>query len=305
MIGRVVEIATDGTHLAVDRGFMTVSRERERVGQVALDDISALVVHGHGATFSANLVARLSERGTPMVICGANHASVSMLWPADGHHEQGMRMQAQADAPKPLGKRLWRDLVRAKVIVQADVLDAVGERAGALRDLAKSVRSGDPENIEAQAARRYWPLMMGENFSRDRGAPGINAMLNYGYMVLRAATARSIIAAGLHPSLSIHHQSRGTALRLADDLMEPFRPHVDIVVRRMDEAGAGDLDRDVKARLAAVTTLDLEGPKGASTLQTCIDRLALSLAQVYLGERDRLIFPGPALPLATAGGGLS
>ena len=122
-------------------------------------------------------------------------------------------------------------------------------------------------------------------------------MLNYGYMILRAATARSILAAGLHPSLSIHHESRGNALRLADDLMEPFRPYVDGIVRILQETTGGELDRDTKAAIVKVTTLDLEGPKGASPLQTCLDRLATSLALIYMGERDTLELPGPALAL--------
>jgi len=298
MIGRIVEVATDGVHISVDRGFMKLSREREALGQVALDDIAALVVHGHGATFSANLAARLAARGTPMIICGSNHAPVAFLLPIDGHFEQGLRMQAQAEASKPVRKRLWRDLVKAKITAQADALDVAGERPGALRSLARQVRSGDPENIEARAARRYWPLMMGTAFKRDRGRSGTNAFLNYGYMVLRAATARAILAAGLHPSLSIHHKSRGEALRLADDLMEPFRPFVDLVVRRLVAEGREELDRDAKAALAAVTTMDLQGPQGASPLQTCLDRLALSLAQVYLGERGKLEFPGSPLPLS-------
>ena len=121
-------------------------------------------------------------------------------------------MQAQAEASLPTRKRLWKTLVKAKISAQADALDMVGHRSGALRDLARKVRSGDPDNIEGMAARRYWTQMMGDGFRRDRGAGGANALLNYGYMVLRAATARSILAAGLHPSLSIHHQSRGTAL---------------------------------------------------------------------------------------------
>ncbi len=300
MIGRIVEIATDGVHLSVKRGFMIVSQDHERLGQVALDDIAALVVHGHGATWSANLTARLAERGAPMVICGSNHAPVALLWPLDGHYEQGLRMQAQADAAKPTRNRLWRDLVKAKVLAQADALDAFGERSGALRDLALKVKSGDPDNIEAQAARRYWSLMMGSDFRRDRAAGGVNALLNYGYMVLRAATARSILAAGLHPSLSVHHQSRGSALRLADDLMEPFRPYVDGTVKRIIATVGDTLDRDAKATLVNVTTLDLQGPKGASPLQTCLDRLASSLAQVYLGDRKRLELPGRALALFTA-----
>lgn len=300
MIGRIVEVAAEGVHLSVDRGFMKVSKERELLGQVALDDIAALIVHGHGATFSANLAARLAARGAPMVICGTNHAPVALLWPMDGHYEQGLRMQAQAEASMPMRKRLWRDLVKAKIAAQAGALDAAGERSGALLGLARQVRSGDPDNFEARAARRYWPLMMGQTFTRDRNGGGINAFLNYGYMVLRAATARSILAAGLHPSLSIHHKSRGEALRLADDLMEPFRPFVDLVARRLAAEGREELDRDAKSAIAAVTTMDLQGPLGASPLQTCLDRLAISLAQVYLGEREKLEFPGPPLPLSAA-----
>ena len=206
-------------------------------------------------------------------------------------------MQAQADATKPTRKRLWKELVRSKILAQADTLNAFGLRSGALRELATKVRSGDPENIEGAAARRYWPLMMGEDFRRDRKSGGTNAMLNYGYMILRAATARSILAAGLHPSLSVHHESRGNAFRLSDDLMEPFRPHVDGIVKTIQETSGGELDRDAKAAIVKVTTLDLEGPKGASPLQTCLDRLATSLALIYMGERKSLDLPGPALAL--------
>lgn len=291
MIGRIVEVASDGVHLAVDRGFMTVSRDREKTSQIALDDIAALVINCHGATWSANLTARLSERGAPMVICGSNHAPIALVWPIDGHYEQGRRMQAQAEASLPTRKRLWKTLVKAKISAQADALDMVGHRSGALRDLARKVRSGDPDNIEGMAARRYWTQMMGDGFRRDRGAGGANALLNYGYMVLRAATARSILAAGLHPSLSIHHQSRGTALRLADDLMEPFRPFVDGIVKRLLETVGDGLDRDAKAALVSVTTLDLEGPRGVSPLQTCLDRLATSLALIYMEKKGQLVLP--------------
>ncbi len=291
MIGRIVEVASDRVHLAVDRGFMTVSRDREKTSQIALDDIAALVINCHGATWSANLTARLSERGAPMVICGSNHAPIALVWPIDGHYEQGRRMQAQAEASLPTRKRLWKTLVKAKISAQADALDTIGHRSGALRDLARKVRSGDPDNIEGMAARQYWTQMMGDGFRRDRGAGGANALLNYGYMVLRAATARSILAAGLHPSLSIHHQSRGTALRLADDLMEPFRPFVDGIVKRLLETVGDGLDRDAKAALVSVTTLDLEGPRGVSPLQTCLDRLATSPALVYMEKKGQLVLP--------------
>jgi len=300
LIGRIVEVATDGVHLSVSRGFMVVSQDHQKVGQVALDDIAALIVHGHGASYTANLSARLAERGAPMVICGSDHNPIALLWPLNGHYEQGKRMQAQAEAGQRLKNRLWRDLIKAKIIAQANALDACGGRGGAVRLLAGRVRTGDPDNREAEAARRYWRLILGPKFRRDRAAGGVNGILNYGYMVLRAATARSILAAGLHPSLSIHHQSRGSALRLADDLMEPFRPFVDTIAWRLLDNGVCDLDASVKANLVAVTTLDLLGPRGVSPLQVCLDRLAISLAQVYMGDADVLELPGPAMALTSA-----
>lgn len=301
MTGRIVEVTTDGVHLSAERGFLSVSSGGEKLGQVALGDIAALVVHAHGVTFSVNVVARLSDRGVPVVLCDRTHQPMALVWPVSGHYEQGHRMQAQADASKPLRKGLWRELVKAKIMAQANMLELAGVNPGPLNDLARKVRSGDPDNIEAQAARRYWQAMMGDAFRRDRNAGGANALLNYGYIVLRAATARAILAAGLHPSLSIHHQSRGTALRLADDLMEPFRPYVDLVARRLAATDSAELTPAAKADLAAVLTMDLQGPMGASPVQTCIDRLASSLAQIYLGERKSLELPGPPLALSAAG----
>ena len=300
MIGRVVEVAREGVHLSVTRGFLRVSESGREVGRVAIEDIAALIVRGQGATISLNLCTRLSEAGVPVVLCGANQTPDALVWPVRGHYEQGRRMQAQAEASRPLRKRLWRDLVAAKIEAQAEVLESFGNPDERLQQLAKSLRSGDPENVEAQAARRYWPRLMGDGFRRDRQKGGINSSLNYGYSVLRAAAARAILAAGLHPSLSVHHESRGDALRLADDLMEPFRPYVDMVVARRTAQNENDLDRDGKAALAAVLTLDLSGPNGARPLQTCLNSLATSLAIVYLGRSRKLDLPNGMLPLTGA-----
>tara|TARA_R110002110_G_scaffold244134_1_gene460586 strand:+ start:3523 stop:4431 length:909 start_codon:yes stop_codon:yes gene_type:complete len=300
MVGRVVEVAREGAHLSVDRGFMRVSESGEEVGRVAVDDISALIIRGYGATVSVNLVARLSDNGIPVVICGANQSPDALIWPIRGHFEQGRRMQGQADAGRPMRKRLWRDLVSAKISAQAAVLDVLGRPDERLRRLARSVKSGDPDNVEAQAARRYWPRLMGDDFRRDRNSGGANAALNCGYTVLRAAAARSILAAGLHPSLSINHESRGDALRLADDLMEPFRPYVDLLVLRLRAGESGELDRDARAALASVLTFDLTGPRGARPVQSCLDALAISLAMNFLGRDRKLDLPDGPLPLSGA-----
>ena len=307
MQNRVVEITSDGAHLSVSRGFLTVKIDGVAAGQVAIDDMAALIIRGYGASISANICTRLSEANVPIVICGANQSPASVVWPVSGHFAQGLRMQAQAISNKPLLKRLWAQLIKAKICAQADVLEAYCVNNTDLRAMARRVKSGDSENLEAQAARRYWPRLMGAEFKRDRDEVGVNAALNYGYTVLRAATARSILAAGLHPSLSIQHQSRGDALRLADDLMEPFRPWVDYKVRELLNELKGsqklDLEPARKAVIVSVLTLDLNGRQGASPMQLCMDWMAQSLAQVFLGERNDLELPGTPLPLMRANSG--
>ncbi len=302
MQNRVVEIASDGAHLSLSRGFLTVNINGEKAGQVAIADMSALIIRGYSATLSVNICTRLAEANVPVVICGANQSPASVIWPVSGHYAQGLHMQAQASTNKPLLKRLWAQLIKAKITAQADVLDLQGKTSTDLRSMSSRLKTGDSENLEAQAARRYWIRLMGDGFKRDRTEPGLNAALNYGYTILRSATARSILAAGLHPSLSIQHQSRGDALRLADDLMEPFRPWVDIYVAGMFQKTKNghtiELDTTRKATLAGILNLDLQGPQGNSPLQICVDRLAQSLAQVFLGERKRLELPGPPLPLS-------
>lgn len=207
-------------------------------------------------------------------------------------------MEAQAAATKPSKKRLWSEIVRAKLRAQAAALEREGQNPLVIRTLVSRVRSGDPDNLEAQAAQNYLPLFFGKGFTRDREADGVNSYLNYGYTVLRAATARSIVASGLHPSLGLHHKSKGDAMRLADDLMEPFRPAVDLIARTLQQENITVLDPAAKRRLAAVLHADYITYEGVTTLSNALTRLAQSLAQIYLGERLRLALPRSSIPLA-------
>lgn len=297
MVGRVVEVASDGRHLAIDRGFMTVSEKSVEVGRVPLDDIATVIANAHGLTYSNNLLVNLATRGVPVVLCAPNHRPAALVWPVDGHHAQAGRMSDQANASAPLKKRLWRQIVQAKILAQGATLAAVGAEAGGFRLLARKVRAGDPDNVEAEAARRYWPLLLGSDFRRDQDGGGLNALLNYGYAVLRAATARAVMAAGLHPSLGLMHSNRGNALALVDDLMEPFRPTVDREVHRLRAEGVADVTGDAKAALARIMIIDLPTAEGISPVMVCLERLAVSLAKAYAGETDRLILPKPGLPL--------
>ncbi|NCT68269.1 MAG: type II CRISPR-associated endonuclease Cas1 [Rhodanobacteraceae bacterium] len=291
MIGRVVEIASDGRYLSLDRGFLVVSHKGEEVGRVPIDDVAALIGNAHGLAYSNNVLVALAERGTPFVLCGANHRPVALLWPVEGHHRQAARMDAQLRATLPLRKRLWKQIVQAKIGMQAAVVGLYGGSELALRRLAGKVRSGDPANLEGQAARLYWGLLLGKDFRRDRDAHGINAMLNYGYTVLRAIVARQLVAAGLHPGVPLHHANEGNAMRLVDDLMEPFRPLVDAWVRRVTEAGTVELDADARRALALLGTRSLRTARGVSPVGVAAQRLAVSLAQVYESPNSGLDLP--------------
>ena len=295
MIGRVIEVASEGCHLARSRGFMVVTREGAEEGRVPLDDVGVLLCNGRGLTYSNSLMVELARRGAAVVLCGSDYLPAAWLWPVEGRHVQAMRMRRQLEASQPLRKRLWQAVVRAKIEQQAVVLNALGAPGARLEALVPRVRSGDPENVEAQAARRYWPLLFGDDFRRGRFGESANPFLNYGYTVLRAATARAVAAAGLHPSLGIHHSNRGNAMCLVDDLLEPFRPLVDYRVARMAPGGRYRLTPDDKRALAEVLVMDMATDRGATPLQTCVERAAQSLAQSFETGTPALLFPGGPL----------
>ena len=303
MIGRIVEVADDRRHLFIHRGFLVVQDtdgERKELGQVPLDDIAALIANAHGLSYTNNLLVALAERGTPFVLCAANHNAVGMLLPVEGNFEQSHRIEAQIAASQPTHKRMWAAIVRSKLEQQAAALEAAGAPTAPLAVLATKVRSGDPDNLEAQGAQRYWKLLFGTDFRRDQNAPGTNALLNYGYTVLRAATARAVIAAGLHPSIGLHHSHDNNAMRLVDDVMEPFRPVIDLKVWQLKRNAEDHVNPDTKRALVRTLYDDMQSDAGATPVMVCVQKLATSLAQVYLGQRAKLDLPLPGLPLALA-----
>ncbi len=298
---QIIDIATDGRHLSRDRGFLKVSRDGEEIGRTPLDRIAGVIVHAHGTTWSTSLLVELAERGAPVVLCAANHAPKSVLMPLDGHHMQGARMRAQWQAKSPLIKQAWKRVVAAKVQMQAAALDAIGEAPAPLHMMIRKITSGDGTNIEAQAARHYWPRMMGPDFRRDASADHENALLNYGYTVLRAATARAVVAAGLHPTIGLFHANRGNAFALADDLMEPFRPLVDLTVRSIVALRGTGVDTAAKQTLAGLIATDLPLGDGTTPVSVALMKLATSLGQSFETGRLALAMPDPPAPLVLAG----
>ncbi|MFN3578001.1 MAG: type II CRISPR-associated endonuclease Cas1 [Tabrizicola sp.] len=298
MVGRILELTTPGISVHKRRGFLAVDTVEGEAGRIAFDDLEAVLVASPGMIWSNGALAELAARQVPVMVLGPDFNPAAVVLPLNGHFQQAQRIRAQADASVPFRKQAWATLVRHKIIAQAEALERVKAPSERLRRLATAVRSGDPDNREAQAAQVYWPLMMGSDFRRDRSAGGgANALLNYGYAVLRAATARAIVAAGLHPSLSVHHRSGGDALALADDLMEPFRPTVDLIVHGLQAKGITEV-AEARGALVSCLSADFPTPQGASPLSQVLVRLAQSLAQSCETGRLRLVFPDRPIPLA-------
>ena len=288
---RIVDIAVEGRHLSLTRGFLKVSADRAEVGRVPLDDIGGVIVHAQSTTISNSVVCALAERGALIVHCGRNYLPAAVSLPLIGHHAQTARMIAQAEASAPFKKQLWKQIVMRKIRMQSKCLQAAGADDQGFLLLERSVRSGDPENIEARAAQTYWPRLFGPNFRRDRSASGINSLLNYGYAVLRASVGRSIVASGMNPSLGIHHRNRQNPFALADDLIEPFRPLVDLTVLGFVRDGTEDVCPATKRRFAELLTFDLHHCGETSPVYQIILQLSQSLARSFSEAKPTLVLP--------------
>lgn len=302
---RIIEITTDGRHLAIDRGFMTVSEKGQEITRIALDDIASIIANAHGLTYSNNLLVELAKRNTLFIFCGTNHNPVGFLWGLEGFYQQASRMDAQIASTAPKSKQLWKQIVQSKIEQQACTLRATGNPDAPVQALIAKVRSGDPDNVEAQAARRYWPLLFGNDFRRDRDSYGANSLLNYAYMIIRSTTARSIMAAGLHPGIPVHHKNANNPMRLVDDLMEPFRPYADFAVWNLLRNGCDSVTPETKRILANLPEMEISTTTGITALRTGIQNAAISLALVYEGIRDRLDLPLPQSPLWQSSTGTS
>lgn len=308
MTERILDLSECPAKLRVRYSQLVIEREHTEAVSLPLAEVAVVLVSHPQASLTQAVLAGVAAAGGALVACDRASLPVGMMLPLNGHHVQAARFAAQARAPLPVRKRLWKQIVRAKVRAQGAVLaELVGADRG-LPALAARVGSGDPANVEARAARRYWAALFGDGFRRKRQRADENLLLNYGYAVLRAIVGRAVCAAGLHPSLGVHHHHRGNAFCLADDLMEPFRPIVDRAVVRSIRDGtirAGgeedgrpryELSPSVKRALIAplVGRVVLDGRQ--STLFAAASAAAASLAAVFLGQADRLTLPDPAEP---------
>lgn len=260
---------------------------------IPLDEIAVVVAAHPQVSLTLAALSGLASAGALLVACDEKRQPAAMMLPLAAHHLQTQRYAAQAQMGQPTRKRLWQQIVRAKIEAQGALLrERTGNDLG-IRAMAARVRSGDPDNVEAQAARLYWRALLGDDFRRSPEGDGVNPVLNYGYAVLRATVARAICAAGLHPTFGLHHRNRYDTFCLADDLMEPFRPLVDAVVARLAGEGAEPpaLDRDTKRALLEPLLGRYVEQGESRTLFDWLARLAFSLAAVVDRTAEKLEIP--------------
>jgi CRISPR-associated protein Cas1 len=300
MLRKTIEFATPGTRLSVAHRQLVIERPDLPKATLPIEDLGVVVVDDVRATYTQAVFLELLAAGATVMVSGRDHLPTGMMLPLDAHHVQTERHRAQVEASAPIKKRIWQALISAKIALQSAVLlHFVGRDVGLL-PMSKRVRSGDPDNLEAQAAQRYWPILFGAEFRRDREANGINSLLNYGYAVMRAAIARAIVASGLIPSLGVFHRNRSNPFCLADDLLEPYRPYVDWRVRLLaNEAGDKALDLDNRETRAALLslfneTIVVDGRR--NPLLLAIQASATSLSRALTGGENALSLPA-GLPL--------
>ena len=300
MIRKVVEFATPGTRLSVANRQLVIERPEVAKATLPIEDLGVVIVDNLQTVYTHAVLTELMAAGATLIVSDEYHLPAGMLLPLDAHTTQTESHRAQAEASEPIKKQAWQALIVAKLAQQAAVLSHFTGADAGLGELAKRVRSGDAENLEAQGAQRYWPVLFGKSFRRHREGKPPNDLLNYGYAVLRAATARAIVAAGLIPTLGVHHRHRANPFCLADDLIEPYRPYVDWRAKTLCAESDTPPRIDEKPVRAALLSLFNEtvvvGGK-RSPILLALHASAASLARALTGGERTLALPR-GLPLS-------
>lgn len=261
-----------------------------------IEDIGAVVIESEQVTLTSYLISSLLENKVALIVCDSRHMPSGLMLPLDGNTLQSERFDAQISASLPLKKQLWQQTVSMKIRNQGAVLRKVnGMEIGNMLAWASKVRSGDPDNLESRAAAYYWRNLFGEDsgFVRRQDGDDPNALLNYGYAILRAVIARSLVASGLNPTLGIHHSNKYNAYCLADDIMEPYRPYVDLLVLDiiLKYNLPPQISNETKRHLLTIPAIDVRMGKISRPLMIAASMTTASLAKCYLGESRKLIFP--------------
>ncbi|MBQ2008896.1 MAG: type II CRISPR-associated endonuclease Cas1 [Alistipes sp.] len=258
---------------------------------VPIEDIGFVILEHQQTSITLPLLNALSDNNVAVIFCGDNFMPNAMLMNLDSNKTQGESYRAQIEASEPLKKGLWKQIVEAKIRNQAALLNKLGKNGERLKPYYTNVKSGDSDNREGVAAKIYWGELFGEDFIRSREGVEPNNMLNYGYTLLRAAVARSLMGSGLFPAFGIFHRNRYNAFPLADDIMEPYRPYVDEIVFDLYANGERKLTKDVKSQLLRLLFTDTVFGKITRPLDVGLTMTSASLAKCFSGIQKKISYP--------------
>lgn len=266
------------------------------VKQVPIEDIGVVVLDNKQITITQGALSELLNNNVAVISCDEHRMPIGLMLPLAGNTTQSERFRHQIEASLPLKKQLWQQTIQAKITNQSAVLrQQRGLECGNMEAWVKQVKSGDSDNLEGRAAAFYWQNLFGdiEGFHRDREGVAPNNLLNYGYAILRAVVARSLVGSGMLPTLGIHHHNRYNAYCLADDIMEPYRPFVDKLVAEIVDSGidTSQLTTEIKSKLLSIPVLDVVINGRRSPLMVAVATTTASLYKCYSGEIRKIAYP--------------
>lgn len=274
---------------------LVIERKDEEPKQVPIEDIGLVVLDHQQITITQSLMAKLLDNNVAFVTCNQTHHPVGLMFNLEGNTLQSQKFKCQLEASLPLKKQLWQQTIQAKITNQAALLAEVREENKFLLNLVPKVSSGDGGNAEAMAASYYWKRLFPPflEFARDREGAPPNNLLNYGYAILRAIVARSLVGSGLLPTLGIFHRNQYNAYCLADDIMEPYRPYVDRVVYQIVNIHGQylELGTHLKKELLNIPALDVMIEGQQSPLMNAVTRTSASLVKCFEGAQRKILYP--------------
>ncbi|MFD1292402.1 type II CRISPR-associated endonuclease Cas1 [Lutibacter holmesii] len=287
---------TNPTYLSTKNNQLVVSfpDSAKESKTIPIEDIGMLVLENQQITITNGVLAKLIQNKAAIINCDAYHLPIGLLQPLVGHSEQTERIKHQLNASLPLKKSLWQQTIAAKITNQGYVLEALDIPARKLFKWANEVKSGDTENHESRAAVYYWKHFFElDNFTRSQHGNAPNNLLNYGYAILRAITARALISSGMLPSVGIFHKNKYNAYCLADDIMEPYRVFVDVLVNDIVQSKEDitELSTTLKMELLRLPTIDVFIDGKNSPLTIAMSRTTTSLYKCFLGESRKILYP--------------
>ncbi len=291
MIKRVVDVSSAST-LRLENKQLVIEQGFSQAARVSLEDLGILILQHPAITITQPVLRECQRNNAAVVLCDERHLPTSVILPLmTGNSLHSKIIRQQMAASKSREKRVWQQIIRHKIRAQIRLLARQEKPTKALELLFQRVRSGDPDNCEAQAAQKYWPLLFGSGFRRNQTADGMNALLNYGYAIMRAMLARAVVGAGLHPALGVHHRNQYNGLNLADDLMEPLRPWVDEVVLKLAGENNLTVNRESKKCLLALLFSLVIWKKKSLPLMSCSHSLVADFKRMLGGDQSFFDYP--------------